>query len=53
MCFSGRLEIATGFFLIFWYDSVRPKCYGCHIFLAEAVGFSSRVFQCGVLHVSL
>lgn len=48
MCFSGRLKIATGFFLTFRYDSVCPKCYGYHVFLAEVVEFSSQVFQCGV-----
>lgn len=54
MCFSGRLEIATGcFFPPFQYDSVCSKCYGHHIFPAEAVELVARFFQCGVLPVRL
>lgn len=43
MCFSGRLEIATGFSPI-RYDSVHSKCYGHHIFPAEAVELVARFF---------
>lgn len=44
MCFSGRLEIATGF-SPFQYDSVHSKCYGHHIFPAEAVELVARFFS--------